>query len=223
MRFKTVAMTGVMSLAGLGLVGAGAHAVFTTTTTASQSITAGTLSVDLYATGATPNGSQNITLPAVGPVGSTFASDPIQVQIYNAGSITATEITLQMTDTNNDTTMEDGVYACMASGFGASGGPWIMFNEPLTLIESYGALPLTGAGIPVPNGADLAPGASDYFTLQFYAGPTAATQCGTTVDWYSPAPLYPNPSGNVNPGADSLGNLAQGGTVTPALTFTYSG
>ena len=32
MKFRTVAMTGVMSLAGLGLVGAGAHAVFTQTT-----------------------------------------------------------------------------------------------------------------------------------------------------------------------------------------------
>jgi hypothetical protein len=30
MKLKAVALTGVMSLAGLGLIGAGAHAVFTT-------------------------------------------------------------------------------------------------------------------------------------------------------------------------------------------------
>ena len=41
MKFKTIAMTGVMSLAGLGLIGAGAHAVFTTTTASSQTINVG--------------------------------------------------------------------------------------------------------------------------------------------------------------------------------------
>jgi len=129
-----------------------------------------------------------------------------------------------MTDTNNDSTMQSGIYACVASGFGATGGPWVLFNEPLTTIESYGALPLTGAGIPVPNGADLAPGASDYYTIQFYAGPTAATQCGSSVDWFATAPSYPNPAGGgFNTASSTLGTASQGGTVTPALTFTYSG
>jgi predicted ribosomally synthesized peptide with SipW-like signal peptide len=221
MKLKTIALTGVMSLAGLGLIGAGAHAVFTTSTTSSQSITAGNLSVVLYANGATGNGSPTIALPSVGPVGSTFASNPIQVQVYNNGSVTATEITLQMSDSNNNTTLQGEVYACMVSGIGTSGGPWILFNEPLWKIESYGALPLAGAGVPVPNGADLAPGVSDYYILQFYAGPTAATQCGATVDWYATAPAYPN--GANNPAAASLTSPAQGGTVIPALTLTYSG
>jgi hypothetical protein len=223
MKFRFIALMGVMSLAGLALVGVGAHAVFTTSTTSSQNITAGNLSVVAYADGATGNGSPTISLPSVGPVGSTFASNPIQVQVYNNGNVTATEINLQMSDTNNNSTLQGEVYACMVSGFGAPGGPWIMFNEPLWQIESYGALPLAGAGVPVPLGADLAPGASDYYTLQFYAGPTAATECGSTVDWYAPAPAYPNPSGDVNPAAASLTNPAQGGTVIPALTLTYSG
>ena len=40
-------MTGVMSLAGLGLIGAGAHAAFNTTTTSNQTVSAGTLGVVL--------------------------------------------------------------------------------------------------------------------------------------------------------------------------------
>ena len=42
MKLKTVALTGVVSLAVLGLIGSGARAVFTTSTTSRQSITAGT-------------------------------------------------------------------------------------------------------------------------------------------------------------------------------------
>ena len=38
MKLKTVAMTGVLSLAGLGLIGVGAHAAFTTSTTSAQQI-----------------------------------------------------------------------------------------------------------------------------------------------------------------------------------------
>ena len=40
---RNVALIGAMGTAGLGLVGAGAHAVFTQSTTSTQSITAGTL------------------------------------------------------------------------------------------------------------------------------------------------------------------------------------
>ena len=42
MKLRSVALVGVMSLAVLGLIGTGAHAVFTTSTTSSQTITAGT-------------------------------------------------------------------------------------------------------------------------------------------------------------------------------------
>jgi len=41
-KLRSVALVGVMSLAVLGLIGTGAHAVFTTSTTSSQTITAGT-------------------------------------------------------------------------------------------------------------------------------------------------------------------------------------
>jgi hypothetical protein len=217
-----IAVLGGLGVAAIALIGAGASAVFTTSTTSSQSITAGTLSVVLYGpSGSSGDGSNTLTLPSVGEVGSTFATTPVEVQIYNNGNITASEISLKVTDTNNNSTLQSEVYACMVSGW-ASSTPWVMFNEPLWQIESYGSLPLAGQGTPVSaTGADIAPGASDYYTLQFYAGPTAATQCGSTVDWWGPAPNYP--AGTTNPAAAALGSTAQGGTVIPALTLTYSG
>ncbi|MGA2529287.1 MAG: hypothetical protein ABSG36_09025 [Acidimicrobiales bacterium] len=42
MKFRSVALVGVVSLAVLGLIGAGAHGAFTTSTTSSQKITVGT-------------------------------------------------------------------------------------------------------------------------------------------------------------------------------------
>jgi hypothetical protein len=42
MKLRSVALIGVVSLAALGLIGAGAHAAFTTSTTSHQTITAGT-------------------------------------------------------------------------------------------------------------------------------------------------------------------------------------
>ena len=204
MKLRMIAVLGGLGVAAIALIGAGASAVFTTSTTSSQSITAGTLSVVLYGpSGSSGNGSNSLTLPSVGPVGSTFASTPVEVQIYNNGNVTASEITLQVTDTNNNSTLQGEVYACMWSGIGAPGGPWIMFNQPLWQIERYGSLPLAGQGTPVPLGADLAPGVSDYYYLQFYAGPTASTECGSTVLWTDPAPPYPNPTGGGPPGANT--------------------
>jgi hypothetical protein len=221
MKLRTMAVLGGLGVASIALIGVGAAATFTTSTTSSQSITAGTLSVVLYADGATGNGTSSIALASVGTVGSTFATTPVEVQVYNNGDITASEISLKVTDWNNNSTLQSGVWACMVSGW-ASSTPWVMFNEPLSTIESYGSVALAGQGIPVSaTGADIAPGDSDYYTLQFYAGPTAATQCGSTVDWWGPAPNYP--AGTTNPAAAALGSTAQGGTVIPALTLTYSG
>jgi len=47
MKLRFVAMTGVLSLAGLGLIGAGAHAAWTTNTTSNQQVSSGVLSVGL--------------------------------------------------------------------------------------------------------------------------------------------------------------------------------
>jgi predicted ribosomally synthesized peptide with SipW-like signal peptide len=77
MKLKTMAMTGVMSLAGLGLIGAGAHATFTQNTTSQQQITAGTPQVVLSSADAS-NGCTTIAIAEAnpGPCSGTLTLNP---------------------------------------------------------------------------------------------------------------------------------------------------
>ena len=214
MKLRSIAVLGGLGVAAIALIGAGASAEFSTSTTSSQNITAGTLSVVLYASGATGNGTPTIALPDAAPVGSTFATSPTLIQIYNNGNITATEISMQLADTNNNGTLEGETWACMYSD------QELAFNEPLTTVEGYGSV-LFGA-------TTLAPGASDYYTLVFYAG-AADTGCGpafsgisggvysTYVPYAGSAPAIPG-----DPAA-ALTSSAEGGHSTPAFTVTYQG
>jgi len=68
MKLNKIAMTGVMSLAGLGLVGAGAHAVFTQNTTSAQTLTAGTMNVTLSSDGGTIVSGNNTANLVMAPV-----------------------------------------------------------------------------------------------------------------------------------------------------------
>lgn len=200
MKLKTVAMTGVMSLAGLGLIGVGAHAQFTTSTTSNQAFTIGTLSVSVSAPGATLTGvgsdcsnsgelCGNITLPPQGPFGSTFDTAPVLVTITNTGNVTATEITIQFTDTNDNSTLQSEVGMCLYS----DGAP--VFNEPLTTAEGAGPIGLVHTTI--------APGATDSYSMDYYAG-VASSQCGGAAN-------------------AELTSGAEGGAITPAVTLSYQG
>jgi hypothetical protein len=215
MKLRTMAVLGGLGVAALALIGAGASATFSTQTTSSQSITAGTLSVVLYAGGATGNGTPSITLPNTAPVGSTFATSPTLIQIYNNGNITATEISMQLTDTNNNGTLEGETWACMYSD------QELAYNEPLTTVEGYGSVAI--------GPQTLAPGASDYYTLVFYAG-AVDTGCGATFTgivsgvYTSYEPYVGSaPTLGDNPSAASLTSPAEGGTLIPAFTVTYTG
>ena len=100
MKLKSIAMTGVMSLAGLGLVGAGAHAVFTQNTVSAQTITAGTMNVTLYSTDAVGgNNTANLALANLGPTGSTFTTGDQLVTITNNAPFVVSEITATPGDT----------------------------------------------------------------------------------------------------------------------------
>ena len=115
-KFKNLAMMGAMSVAGLGLIGVGAHAVFTTSSVSSQTISAGTPSVLLWSANAS-NACTSLanaqadpslcsgTLPLnpVGPVGSSFETPASTVYMYNNGNIPVTETSIQIgvTPSNN--------------------------------------------------------------------------------------------------------------------------
>jgi predicted ribosomally synthesized peptide with SipW-like signal peptide len=224
MKLKAVALTGVMSLAGLGLVGAGAHAVFTATTTSAQTITAGTLSLVLQATNPLGGdvdgyGTNSITFAAEAPVSSSFVTAPQLITILNNGNVTATEISMKLTDPYDSTNvasaaLDSQTWVCMYSD------GELAFNEPMTTVKGYGSV--------VIGAQTIAPQATDSYTIVFYAG-SADNGCGPTFtgisgDTYTGFEGYSgSPALGTNPAADSLTDSAEGGVITPTFTVSYSG
>ena len=227
MKLRTVAMTGVMSLAGLGLVGAGAHAAFTATTTSNQTISAGTLGVVLSSPGATGNGTATISLPSVANAGSTFISPAQLITITNNGSLTANEINLKVTDAPGNSAgsaLATEMYLCLYSDSN------IVFNGLLSADEALGNMAVGGTVLP--NGG------TDTYIAVFYAG-NEPTGCGNvsgyqygTLDAAPGTSLTPypvtaaqphagTPVGNSNL-APALNSDAEGGTDTVSVTVTYS-
>ncbi len=213
---KNLALTGALSVAGLGLIGVGAHAVFTQNTTSGQTIVAGTMNVTLTGTGSTGNGTATINLPSPGPVGSSFVSvDP--VTITNNGNIPVTEVALSMSDSNNNGTLQDEAFACFYSD------SELLANEPLTTIEGYGPGVVAGS---------ILPGDTDSYTVVIYAG-TVDNGCGNdftgfsggtyvTDEGYSGSPAFGDNTTDSLATA-GLTNGAEGGTIIPTLTLTYNG
>jgi hypothetical protein len=202
MKFKTIAMTGVMSLAGLGLIGAGAHAVFTTTTASSQTINAGVPGVALWANGATntctteaiavanPVTCNSITLPAQ-TVGSTFDANST-VGVVNVGTIPVTLVSFTVTDTPAvGYALEDNMGLCIGDVYGLG----YYGNGYLTNAESVNPL-LVGSPV------TLAVGATTTYQVDLYAGEASTQGCGAI-------PALPNSA------------VGQSDTVT--LTANYNG
>jgi hypothetical protein len=228
MKLRTVALAGVMSLAGLSLIGAGAHAVFTTDTTSAQTISAGNLSLVLNGPVGTSwpgNGTPNMTLPSVGPVGSSFISPAQVITITNNGSLTASEINLQVTDSPGNS---DGTALAKEMSMCVYSDSYVLFNGPLAADEMLGNMAIVGT---------IAPGATDTYQAVFYAG-DEPTGCGNvsgyqwaTADATSgPYTTYPvgasapdagSPVGYSNL-AGTLQDDAEGGTDTVSVTITYS-
>jgi predicted ribosomally synthesized peptide with SipW-like signal peptide len=216
MKFKTIAMTGMMSLAGLGLVGAGAHAAFTQNTTSAQQITAGTMAVTLSATGATGNGTASITLPNVGPTGSSFVTGAQLITITNSSTFPVSEIALQLTDPDNvsngaSAALDTETWACFYSD------GQLLFNEAMPTVEGYGSAVVAGS---------IAAGSTDTYTIVFYAGDNGANDplCGAAFTGFSGGSYttYEVPPQAASTVA-SLDNSAQGGVIDPTLTVSYTG
>ena len=192
MKLRNVTFAGMASVAGLGLIGVGAHAAFTSSTSTQQSITAGTPAVYLSSpdspgcTSATDE-CTSLPLPAIGPIGSAFDTTPSQITITNAGNIPVTEASIQLSAVTNGTAgnyLRDESYVCMASdpGSGGSGanGETVTANGPLdTGLNLSPSVTL--------HGPTLAPGATDEYNVEFYAGQNSTT-CGTT---WSDGPARP--------------------------------
>jgi hypothetical protein len=209
-----MAILGGLCVAALALIGAGAAAQWTTQTTSSQTITAGNLSVVL----SSPNaiGGQNttdLTLPNIGPVGSSFISTPQLITITNNGTVTANEINLQVKDISGNTP-GSALASEMSMCFYSDGT--VVFNGLMSADEGLGNMPVGGS---------IAPTATDTYTVVFYAG-NEDTGCGNLSGYIYPAVHFPvqagSPPTDVISNAPELGTDAENGVDTVNVTLTYS-
>ena len=231
MKLRTLTFAGLASVAGLGLIGVGAHAEFTNATSTQQSITAGTAAVYLSSPdspGCTSAVDKCTSLPlaAIGPVGSTFDTAPSNITMTNAGNVPVTEGSIQLSAITNGpagNSLRDESYVCIASDPGSgSHGPnaeTVVANGPLaTGLNLSPSVSLNGQNI-------LAPGATDEYNVDFYAGQNSAT-CGAT--WSDGGHTAARWSGSTYPATNpwvtpaSLDNNAQGGSVTVTVTTSFT-
>jgi len=188
-----------MSIAGLGLIGAGAHAIFTTSTVSSQNITSGTLSVVLNGpAGSGGQGTTSLTLPAVGPTPSSFTTGDQVITITNNGDIPASEITEAIGTTYPASDLATQLSVCEVS----SG----------TVI--YNGL-LSGAQYTQSIAGTIDPTFTDSYIVNIYAG-SETTACGAVYTVGAPAVLGTST-------APDLNNLAEGETITVSVTLGYQG
>jgi hypothetical protein len=214
-KFLTVSALGVAAFA---LIGAGATATFHDAINGSQPINAGTMNVQITdgAGGSVSSDGKSVTLPATGPVGSTFQTTHRIITVKNNGNIAIDSAKISMSETHVNSIANNSLLAqtnvCIQST-DYSGGPWTEGNGPLTAAIALGV---------VQNPVHLLPGDSLTFSVDFYAGQDS-TQChavhsdgtNTNAAWNGYLGPYTTPA--------SLTDVAQGGVITPTLTFSFTG
>jgi len=217
MRIRSIALAGVLGVAGLGLIGVGSHAVFTTTTSSSQEITAGTPQVVTWSAAATngctteliaagnPSTCSSVTLP-VETVGSTFDAYSI-VHVTNIGNIAVDVTSLGTSDSCGESSgcgpvAPNSYYLEQALGLGVNfiGGSGDEYNGLLTAYSGFDTITPYTLGTPIPLGI----GDSTQYDVDIYAGVTTTEYNGAGV-----VPALPND--------------ASGGSDTVTLTIGYSG
>jgi predicted ribosomally synthesized peptide with SipW-like signal peptide len=218
-KLRSLAITGALSIAGLGLIGVGAHATFTQNTTSSQSITAGTVAVAVSASDAPgctnyEDGCQSLTLNPLGPVGSSFTTGDQTVTATSTGSLPANETSWTLTASPGNQ-LENEASLCIvrqASSGPWSSNPWVYYNGPLS-DESGVVVPISGWP------ALITGGATDTYIVNVYAG-NETTACGAAT--YSSSPQWTAATAGPST-APSLSNDSQGLNTTVSVALTYAG
>jgi hypothetical protein len=213
-KLGAIAVAGVTAIAGLSLVGAGVSG-HGERPSPHESFSSQDPNLVLSASGATGNGTSSIVLAPLGSTGSSFMTAQTPITIMNNGHSTATTFALQLSDQSNNASLRGATWVCLVSN------GRVFFNEPVTTVEGYG-----WAEIPH---LSLAPGATDIYTVVYYAGTNENTGCGSAFTGYMAVRIdgYPGqygatepyPAGTTNPVAVSLTNPAEGGTLSVTVTI----
>lgn len=216
------------AVAGLALIGVGAKATFTDSTTSSQSITAGTMHLVAWsdsAPGCTTlaDDCQTLTFSAFGPTGSTFLTTNALVYVKNTGNIPMTFDAFQMSETDNNTAASQALLAqtdvCIQST--DPSGTWVEARGPLA--AAINLHPTVQE-----NPVVVQPGDQVTYQVNYYAGQdTCTTSSAGTVNSYSDGShtrqaWHDYLDGDYQAPA-SLTDAAQGGVITPKLTFSFTG
>jgi len=203
MNLRTIALTGIASLAGLGLVGVGAHATFTGSADSVQTINAGTPTVVMWAANAaspcqTETNAEDyywdcdsITLTTPSDVGSVFDA-PSTIYVLNVGNIAVNLASVAVADT----------------GYSQSGANYYLSTEMGLCIQDVNGYVADGALDSYFTTSDITPislptyGSETNLNVDLYAGETSSFGCGAN---------------------NSLGTGAEGGTDTVTITANVTG
>lgn len=218
---RKILTVSALGVAAIALIGTGAGATFTDAVHSNRTINAGTMNVVISdgAGGTVSSDGKSVTLPDVGPTGSTFESVHKVVTIKNNGNIPVTTKAIQMTESHVGTANNNALAAqtnvCIQST-DYSGGPWTEGNGPLATAVALNPTV-------VENPVVLQPGDTMTFSVDFYAGQDS-TQCrAVSSDGSHTAAAWDGYQGHGYQTPASLTNAAQGGTITPTLHFSFTG
>lgn len=209
---RSIAATSALGLAGMGLIGVGAHAVWTLNSTSAQQITSGDPSVAMTGSAGSDctlvtQACTTVNLPGVGPTNSTFDVGPFTATATNTGNVTLSELDLDATVTYPTSALAEETYVCLGSTGIGTGGTFFSIY--------FGTL----AGL---NGATYSQG-SDTLTVK---GTTPTSTSAPTDNWivyYATGPSQSTPCGSTPGGDTGLGNGAENQSINLSLTMSYSG
>jgi spore coat-associated protein N len=182
---EKIALSVIVILVALCLVGLGALASFTSSTTASESVSTGTVTIALGATGAATN---RLTVNATG----LAPSDSFQrsFDLSNQGTLNLTAITLTTTatvtsllDTDATNGLQMVIDRCSVAWTESGTSPNFSYTCSGTTSSVLSSSPVIGTNLSLSNLSSLTAGATDHLrltvTLPSTAGNTFQNQSST--------------------------------------------
>jgi hypothetical protein len=219
-------MTVVITIAGLGLIGVGAHATFTTSTSSGQTITAGTSDPTLVGscvsvTSCPLAGNNLYTLSPDGtiltfapdaPATPSFTTGDEEVTATNTGNLPLSDPTWVVNATGGSD-LEGQAYVCVTStGIGTDTTNFVLYNGPLNGFS--GTTFALGGDVLSPTSALTATsGPTDNLVVDVYVG-SEPTLCGSSA---AGTPATPGPSTTPS----TISGAAIGESIAVSVELTY--